>query len=157
MKSLYVLGGILVVGAVSACTQSQPVGPAPPPPPLALAAPAPPPVSLATLEGIYVGSLTSAPGSVLTGPSGGGNDSKCWEYRRARMTVRGGTMVMAYPNWKGHILHYRGTVDAGGAVNLRHTNSDGSLAILTGEISNNQLIGSMRRGPCFWDVKLAKR
>ena len=54
-------------------------------------------------------------------------------------------------------FHYRGTVDAAGAVNLRHTNNDGSMAILTAEISNNHLIGSMRRGPCIWDVKLAKR
>jgi hypothetical protein len=157
VKSLYVFGGVLAIGAVSACTQSQPVGPAPPPPPLAVAAPAASPVSPATFDGIYAGSLTSAAGPVLTGPSGAGNASKCWEYRRAKMTVRKGTMVMEYPNWKGHILHYRGTVDAAGAVNLRHTNRDGSIAILTAEISNNQLIGSMRRGPCIWDVKLAKQ
>ena len=61
-------------------------------------------------------------------------------------------MIMEYPNWKGHILHYRGTVDAAGATNLRHTNNDGSVAILTAEISNGQVTGIMRRGPCLWDL-----
>ena len=57
------------------------------------------------------------------------------------MTIRGGYMVMEYPDWKRHILHYRGIVDPSGAVSLRHTNNDGSVAILTGQISNGQVTG----------------
>ena len=38
MESLYILGGVLIIGAVSGCTQSQPIGPASAPPPLAIAA-----------------------------------------------------------------------------------------------------------------------
>ncbi len=73
------------------------------------------------------------------------------------MTIRGGYMVMEYPDWKRHTLHYRGIVDPSGAVSLRHTNNDGSIAILTGQISNGQVTGIMRRGPCLWDLTLAKQ
>jgi hypothetical protein len=70
------------------------------------------------------------------------------------MTIRAGYMVMEYPDWKRHILHYRGIVDPSGAVSLRHTNSDGSIAILTGQIGKT---GTMRRAPCLWDLTLAKQ
>jgi len=73
------------------------------------------------------------------------------------MTIRGGYMVMEYPDWKRHILHYRGIVDPSGTVSLRHTNSDGSIAILTGQIGNGQVTGITRRGPCLWDLTLAKQ
>ena len=73
------------------------------------------------------------------------------------MTVRNGTVIIQYANWKGHILHYRGTVDATGAVNLAHTNSDGSKAVLTGQIQNNGFVGDMRRDPCDYKVQLARR
>jgi hypothetical protein len=69
------------------------------------------------------------------------------------MTIRGGYMVMEYPDWKRHTLHYRGIVNPSGAVSLR----DGSIAILTGQLSNGQVTGTMRRGPCFWDLTLAKQ
>ena len=110
----------------------------------------------ATFDGIYAGSLTSASGRGFS--SGvGSNRSKCWTNAPAKMTIRGGYMVMEYPNWKRHTLHYRGIVDPSGAVSLRHTNSDGSIAILTGQISNGQVSGMMRRGPCLWDLTLAKQ
>src|SRR5215831_1027200 len=116
----------------------------------------PSPVGPATLDGIYAGSLTSTSGRGFS--SGvGSNRSKCWTSAPAKMTIRGGYMVMEYPNWKRRTLHYRGIVDPSGAVNLRHTNSDGSLAILTGQISNGQVTGTMRRGPCLWDLTLAKQ
>ncbi|MBV8846872.1 MAG: hypothetical protein JO307_29025 [Bryobacterales bacterium] len=113
-------------------------------------------VGPATFDGIYAGSLTSAAGPGLS-TEGGDNRSKCWTSAPAKMTIRGGYMVMEYPDWKRHTLHYRGTVDPSGAVSLRHTNSDGSIAILTGQIGNGQVTGSMRRGPCFWDLTLAKK
>ena len=110
----------------------------------------------ATFDGIYAGSLTSSSGRGFS--SGvGSNRSKCWTSAPAKMTIRGGYMVMEYPDWKRHILHYRGIVDASGAVSLRHTNSDGSIAILTGQIGNGQVTGTMRRGPCLWDLTLAKQ
>src|SRR5215470_857387 len=105
-------------------------------------------VGPASFDGIYAGSLTSASGRGFS--SGvGSNRSKCWTSAPAKMTIRGGYMVMEYPNWKRHTLHYRGIVDPSGAVSLRHTNSDGSIAILTGQISNGQVTGIMRRGPCL--------
>ena len=110
----------------------------------------------ATFDGIYAGSLTSTSGRSFS--SGvGSSRSKCWTSARAKMTIRGGYMVMEYPNWKRRTLHYRGIVDPSGAVNLRHTNNDGSIAILTGQISNGQVSGTMRRGPCLWDLTLAKQ
>lgn len=113
-------------------------------------------VGPATFDGIYAGSLRSAAGPGLS-TEGGNNRSKCWTSAPAKMTIRGGYMVMEYPDWKRHTLHYRGLVDPSGAVSLRHTNSDGSIAILTGQISNGQVTGSMRRGPCFWDLALARQ
>lgn len=109
-----------------------------------------------TFDGIYAGSLTSTSGTGLSS-DGGSNQSKCWTNAPAKMTIRGGYMVMEYPDWKRHRLHYRGIVDSSGAVNLRHTNNDGSVAILTGQISNGQVSGLMRRGPCLWDLTLAKQ
>jgi hypothetical protein len=110
----------------------------------------------ATFDGIYAGSLTSTSGTGFS--SGGGtNRSKCWTSAPAKMTIRGGYMVMEYPDWKRHTLHYRGIVDPSGAVSLRHTNNDGSIAILTGQIGNGQVTGIMRRGPCLWDLALAKK
>lgn len=110
----------------------------------------------ATFDGIYAGSLTSTSGTGLSS-DGGTNRSKCWTSAPAKMTIRGGYMVMEYPDWKRHRLHYRGIVDPAGAVSLRHTNNDGSIANLTGQISNGQVTGIMRRGPCLWNLTLAKR
>jgi hypothetical protein len=110
----------------------------------------------ATFDGIYAGSLTSTSGTGFSS-EGGTNRSKCWTSAPAKMTIRAGYMVMEYPDWKRHTLHYRGIVDPSGAVSLRHTNSDGSIAILTGQISNAQMTGIMRRGPCLWDLILAKQ
>src|SRR5215467_5947015 len=113
-------------------------------------------VGPASFDGIYAGSLTSASGRGFS--SGVGNNrSKCWTSAPAKMTIRAGYMVMEYPDWKRHILHYRGIVDPSGTVNLRHTNSDGSTAILTGQIGNGRVTGTMRRGPCLWDLTLARQ
>ena len=116
----------------------------------------PSPIGRATFDGIYAGSLTSTSGTGLSS-DGGTNRSKCWTSAPAKMKIRGGYMVMEYPDWKRHTLHYRGIVDPSGAVSLRHTNNDGSIAILTGQISNGQVTGTMRRGPCLWDLTLAKQ
>jgi len=57
----------------------------------------------ATFDGSYIGSLTSTPGTGFS--SGvGSNRSKCWTSAPAKMTIRGGYMVMEYPDWKRHTL-----------------------------------------------------
>jgi hypothetical protein len=73
------------------------------------------------------------------------------------MVVRNGNVYIDYNNWKRHKLHYRGRVDPSGAVTAYHTNSDGSRAILSGQIVSGQLTGTMTRGPCDYSVNLAMR
>jgi len=158
MKRLYLLGPLLMIAA---CTPqpSAPVYTTPPPPaPVAAAPPSspmpPPAVSSASFDGAYSGSLTIA-------SSGGSTDNLnrtgCVAQRPARMVVRNGNVYLEYANWKRHKLHYRGRVDPSGAVTAYHTNSDGSRAILSGQIVNGELNGSMSRGPCDYTVALARR
>ena len=149
--SSYVLGALL---ALVACAP-QPSPPAAPPPPMAVAPPpAPPPMSPAAFNGSYAGPMTLA---AAGGSTQYETRSKCTEHRTATMIVRNGGVTIQYANWNGHILHYRGSVDATGAVNLVHTNSDGSKAILTGQIQNGAFVGNMRREPCDYAVNLARR
>ena len=158
MKSSYLLASLLMLAAC-APQPAAPVATAPPPPrPIAAApppAPMPPPaVSPASFDGAYAGSLTIA-------SSGGSTDylnrTGCVSQRPARMVVRNGNVYLEYANWKRHKLHYRGRVDPSGAVTAYHTNSDGSRAILSGQIVNGELTGDMTRGPCDYTVTLARR
>jgi hypothetical protein len=153
MRGFYVLGALL---ALAACApQPAPPPPAPPPPPAAaMPPPAPPPMNVAAFNGTYAGPMILQP----TGQSTQNEQrTKCTEQRTGTMTVRNGTVTIQYADWRGHILHYRGTVDATGTVNLVHTNGDGSKAILTGQIQNNGFVGDMRRDPCEYSVQLARR
>jgi hypothetical protein len=153
MKGYYALAAILVVAACAPQPAPPPAAP-PPPPAAAMPPPPPPPVSVASFNGTYAGPMTlSASGQSTQNES----RSKCTEHRTATMTVRNGTVIIQYANWRGHILHYRGTVDATGVVNLEHTNGDGSKAVLTGQIQNNGFMGDMRRDPCDYSVNLARR
>jgi len=61
------------------------------------------------------------------------------------------------PTGSWHRLHYKGKVDASGAVTAYHRNSDGSASVLNGQISNGQLTGEMQRGPCSYALALNKR
>ena len=158
MKSSYLLASLLMLAAC-APQPAAPVATAPPPPrPIAAApppAPMPPPaVSPASFDGAYAGSLTIT-------SSGGSTDylnrTGCVSQRPARMVVRNGNVYLEYANWKRHKLHYRGRVDPSGAVTAYHTNSDGSRAILSGQIVNGELTGNMTRGPCDYAVTLARR
>jgi hypothetical protein len=54
-------------------------------------------------------------------------------------------------------LHYRGTVDASGQMDLYHTNGDGSRSILAGQIGNDVLTGEVAREACHYSVSLAKK
>ena len=154
MKRLYVLGACLVIAAC-APQPSAPVAPAPPPaPPIAAAPPAPMPMSLASFDGEYAGPMQLI-------PTGGETTfqyrSGCTEHRKGRMGVRNGYAELRYADWKGHRLHYRGQVDATGAVTLLHRNADGGEAQLTGQFQNTGFIGDMRRGPCQYKVTLTRR
>jgi hypothetical protein len=157
MKNLFVLGLIL---ATAACAQqpAQPVAtmPPPPPPPVAMAPPPAPPMPppMASFDGTYAGTLTLA-SSGLSGDNL--NRSGCVSGRPATAAVRRGIINIEYANWKRHRLHYKGKVDATGAVTAYHRNSDGSASILNGQISGGQLTGDMQRGPCSYAVALAKR
>jgi hypothetical protein len=158
MKRLYVLGSIL---AIVACTPQPPPPAAPaPPPPLAAAPPpapiTPPPAGPAgmSFDGAYAGSMVAS-ASGLSGDNR--NRSGCVQERPARMTIRNSAVFIRYSDWKRHRLHYRGKVDANGVVTAYHTNRDGSSSIISGQLSNNQLVGNMMRGPCDYTVTLAKR
>jgi hypothetical protein len=154
MKGLYALAAVL---AVAACAPqpSPPVASAPPPAPPPAAAPPPaPPMMMASFDGNYYGPMIlQASGQDMTYL----HRSGCTEQRRGRMTVRNGKVFIRYDNWKGHKLHYRGTVDASGAVTAYHLNEDGSHAMLTGQMQNNGFIGNMLRGPCDYMLNLARR
>jgi len=155
MKRLYVLGACLVIAAC-APQPSTPVAPAPPPaPPIAAAPPAPPmPTNIASFTGEYAGPMQLMP---TGGETTFQHRSGCTEHRKGRMTVRNGYAELRYADWKGHRLHYRGQVDATGAVTLLHRNADGGYAQLTGQFQNNGFVGDMRRGPCQYKVTLARR
>jgi hypothetical protein len=106
------------------------------------------------LDGVYVGSLTLQAAG-LSGDSL--NRSGCVSGRAASAAVRRGIINIEYANWKRHRLHYKGKVDASGAVTAYHRNSDGSASVLNGQISNGQLTGEMQRGPCSYALALNKR
>jgi hypothetical protein len=153
MKRLYVLGACL---AIAACAPqaSAPVAPAPPPAPPVTAAPPPPmPTNIASFDGEYAGPFQLMP----TGISTERLQPICTEHRRGRMSVRNGYVSLRYGNWRGHRLHYRGQVDATGAVRLLHQNAGGSYAQLTGQFQNNGFTGEMLRGLCRYAVNLVRR
>jgi hypothetical protein len=112
------------------------------------------PTDIASFTGEYAGPMQLM-------PTGGETTfqyrSGCTEHRKGRMTVRNGYAELRYADWRGHRLHYRGQVDATGAVTLLHRNADGAYAQLTGQFQNNGFIGDMRRGPCQYKVTLARR
>jgi hypothetical protein len=159
MKHLYVLGAVLALAACAQQTAPPPAAMAPPPapPPMAMAPPpGPPPMAAAMepLDGVYVGSLTLQAAG-LSGDSL--NRSGCVSGRAATAAARRGIINIEYANWKRHRLHYKGKVDASGAVTAYHRNSDGSASVLNGQISNGQLTGDMQRGPCSYALALNKR
>ena len=107
----------------------------------------------ASYDGVYAGSLTLMSAGSSTDLA---NRSGCVSGRPARALVRNGLINLEYANWKRHKLHYKGRVDANGAVTAYHKNSDGSSSILNGQIVVGQLTGNMERGACHYTVALAK-
>jgi hypothetical protein len=153
MKSLYLLGPLLMIAAC-APQPSPPVVATAPPPVAAASPPMPPPPTRMSFDGTYAGSMTIASSGLSTNDL---NRTGCVSQRRARMDVRGGYASIRYRDWKRHKLHYRGNVDPTGAVTAYHKNSDGSSSILSAQINGNELTGTMRRGPCDYTVTLARR
>ena|SRR5437762_7228616 len=154
MKQLYVLAAFLTLAAC-APQPAPPVASAPPPPPPVAMVPPPPPIAAmpVSVDGVYAGSLTLASAGSSTDLA---NRSGCVSERPARALVRNGLINLEYANWKRHKLHYKGRVDANGAVTAYHKNSDGSSSILNGQIVVGQLTGNMERGACHYTVALAK-
>ena len=107
-------------------------------------------------DGDYTGAMNlTTPAVSGDGPN---SDSACVERRPATMLIRNGNVYLQYANWRGDVLHYRGTVDASGLADLYHTNGDGSRSILAGQISNDGLTGHVERGEaCNYSVSLAKK
>ena len=107
-------------------------------------------------DGDYTGVMNlTTPAVSGDGPN---SDSACVERRPATMLIRNGNVYLQYANWLGNVLHYRGTVDASGQMDLYHTNGDGSRSILAGQISNGVLTGHVERGEaCNYSVSLAKK
>jgi hypothetical protein len=107
-------------------------------------------------DGDYTGVMNlTAPGVAFDGPN---SDSACVERRPATMLIRDGNAYLQYADWLGNVLHYRGTVNASGQVDLYHTNGDGNHSILAGQISNDVLTGHVERAEaCNYSMSLAKK
>ncbi len=84
-------------------------------------------------------------------------DPACVEGRPTTMLIRNGNVYLQYANWQGDVLHYRGTVNPSGWLDLYHTNGDGNHSVLAGQISNDVLTGVADRGECHNSVSLAKK
>jgi hypothetical protein len=104
-------------------------------------------------DGTYRGSMTQG----VTGQSSDRPTPICETTRPMNMTISYGNVFVVYLDWHKHTLHYRGTVDASGKIDAQHTNRDGSAALLTGQIANNQFTGHMNRGRCDYEVAMAKQ
>ena len=107
-------------------------------------------------DGDYTGAMNlTANAASADGPNA---DPACVERRPATMLIRNGNAYLQYADWLGNVLHYRGTVNASGQVDLYHTNGDGNHSILAGQISNGVLTGHVERGEaCNYSVSLAKK
>jgi len=112
------------------------------------------PANIASFDGEYAGPFQLMP---TGGETTEERRSGCTEHRKGRMTVRNGYAELRYADWKGHRLHYRGPIDATGAVTLSHMNWDGGPAQLTGQFQNNGFIGDMLRGPCQYRLNFERR
>ena len=109
---------------------------------------------------VFDGDYTGAMNLTTNGAGWDGEKSSpaCVQRRPTKVLIRNGNVYLQYANWLGNVLHYRGTVDAGGQMDLSHTNGDGSRSILAGQISNDVLKGHVERGEaCNYSMSLAKK
>jgi len=155
MKHLVVLG-LLLAAAACASQPPPPAATAPPPqvaaaPPPAPAPPAPPPHM--SFDGLYKGTFTAEAYGGSTESFTGGN---CDPELPINMRVKRGYVRVWYKDFRGHTLHYRGTVKPDGLIETSHTNQGGGGAILALQISNNQATGNLERGRCYYQVTMTK-
>ena len=155
MQHLVVLG-LLLAAAACASQPPPPAATAPPPqvaaaPPPAPAPPAPPPHM--SFDGLYKGTFTAEAYGGSTESFTGGN---CDPELPINMRVKRGYVRVWYKDFRGHTLHYRGTVKPDGLIETSHTNQEGGGAILALQISNNQATGNLQRGRCYYQVTMTK-
>jgi hypothetical protein len=158
MKRIVVLSLLFVVAA---CAQQAPPPAATAPPPQVAVAPAPAPAPLPppappahmSFDGLYKGSFTPEAFGRSTESLTGGN---CDPELPINMRVKRGYARVWYKDFRGHTLHYRGTVKPDGTVETSHTNQGGGGAILALQISNNQASGNLERGRCYYQVTMTK-
>jgi hypothetical protein len=91
------------------------------------------------------------------GWDGDKSDPACVEKRPTTVLIRNGNVSLQYANWLANVLHYRGTVNASGQIELYHTNGDGSRSLLAGQIGNDVLTGHVEREGCHYLLSLAKK
>ena len=158
MKRIAVLSLLFVVAA---CAQQAPPPAATAPPPQVAVAPATAPAPLPpaappphmSFDGLYKGTFTAEAYGGSTESFTGGN---CDPELPINMRVKRGYVRVWYKDFRGHTLHYRGTVKPDGLIETSHTNQGGGGAILALQISNNQATGNLQRGRCYYQVTMTK-
>ena len=156
MKRLVALGLMLTL---LACAQQAPPPAATAPPPQVAAAPPPPPAlpppppTHMSFDGLYKGTFVPETFGRSSEELTGGN---CDPELPINMRVKRGYVRVWYKDYRGHLLHYRGTVRPDGTVETSHTNQGGGGAILALQISNNQATGNLERGRCYYQVTMTR-
>jgi len=129
MERLVVLGLLFVVAACAPQPAPPPAATAPPPqvaampPPAPVSPPAPP--AHMSFDGLYKGSFTPEAFGRSTDTLTGGN---CDPELPINMRVKRGYVRVWYKDYRGHLLHYRGTVKPDGTIETSHTNQGGGGA-----------------------------
>jgi hypothetical protein len=158
MKRLVVFGLLLTFAA---CAQQAPPPAATAPPPQLAAAPPPappaPPPPLpphTSFDGLYQGTFVAQPYGGGTQELTGGNCDP--GDMPINMRVKRSYVRIWYKDYRGHLLHYRGTINSDGTIETSHTNRGGGGAILALQVSDNQATGNLQRGRCWYSVTMAR-
>jgi len=158
MKRLVVFGLLLTFAACvpqpppPAATAPPPQVAAPPPPAVPAPPPAPPPHM--SFDGLYKGSFVAEPYGGGTETLVGGNCDP--GELPINMRVKRGYVRIWYKDYRGHTLHYRGTVNSDGTIETSHTNRGGGAAGFAVQISGNQATGNLQRGRCWYSVTMTR-
>ena len=158
MKRLVVFG-LLLTFAACAPQPPPPAATAPPPqvaatPPPAVPAPPPAPPPHMSFDGLYKGSFVAEPYGGGTETLVGGNCDP--GELPINMRVKRGSVRIWYKDYRGHTLHYRGTVNPDGTIETSHTNRGGGAADFAVQISGNQATGNLQRGRCWYSVTMTR-
>jgi hypothetical protein len=91
--------------------------------------------------------------------AGGRNDAfsePCQDSRPATMVISRGYVVITYPDFHRHIIHYKGSVAGDGTVTAYHRNSNGSASSLSGSVSGGLFNAETLRGQCQYSFALSR-